>query len=48
MSGETRVEESCNRCGKEALGAIGEEALCESCIHGDSACCGRFSDDGPE
>lgn len=44
MSESIKASTACDRCGKEALGVLGDETLCETCIHGDSACCGRFSD----
>jgi len=43
MSEESQDRDSCDRCGKEALGVIGEELLSENCIHAESACCGGFS-----
>lgn len=33
----------CDRCGGDALGLLGEEHLCESCVHEASACCGEWS-----
>jgi len=33
--------EPCDRCGKEALGFLGDEQLCEDCLHGESSCCGN-------
>ncbi len=30
----------CHRCGQDALGLLGEEHLCETCVHEASACCG--------
>lgn len=30
---------SCDRCGKESLGKLGDENLCEDCLHEASACC---------
>jgi hypothetical protein len=34
----------CSRCGMEALGAIGDEILCESCYHVSGSCCGLSED----
>jgi hypothetical protein len=42
---ENSPENTCDRCGKEALGELGEETLCESCYHAETSCCGRFSTD---
>lgn len=39
---------ACTRCGREALGVLGEEALCESCYHSASACCGVFGEEEPQ
>jgi hypothetical protein len=30
----------CDRCGEDALGVLGDEHLCETCVHEASACCG--------
>lgn len=30
----------CDRCGQDALGVLGDENLCETCVHEVSACCG--------
>ena len=34
--------DACDRCGREALGVVGDETLCESCYHEAGACCGEF------
>ena len=34
--------DTCDRCGREALGVVGDETLCESCYHEAGACCGEF------
>lgn len=39
---------ACDRCGSDALGRIGDEALCESCLHEAGACCGSFGKPDPE
>lgn len=36
---------ACDRCGRESLGILGDEALCESCYHSATACCGAFGGD---
>lgn len=38
-------EDACTRCGMEALGAFGDEMLCEACYHASASCCG-LSEDG--
>lgn len=30
----------CDRCGGDAIGQLGDERLCENCVHEASACCG--------
>jgi len=42
---EAAVPETCDRCGKEAAGHLGEEALCETCYHAETSCCGRFGEE---
>ena len=37
---EPPEETTCDRCGKEAAGVLGDETLCESCYHGEASCCG--------
>jgi hypothetical protein len=37
--------EPCDRCWCESIGEVGEERLCESCYHAESACCGNFGDE---
>jgi hypothetical protein len=34
-------QEACDRCCKDALGILGDEHLCENCVHEASACCGE-------
>ncbi len=31
----------CDRCGQDALGVLGDEHLCETCVHEASGCCGE-------
>jgi len=33
---------TCDRCGREAAGAIGDEVLCENCCHEAGSCCGQY------
>lgn len=35
-------QEACDRCGRNALGILGEEHLCENCLHEVSGCCGEI------
>ncbi|MFT3990544.1 MAG: hypothetical protein QM680_03955 [Luteolibacter sp.] len=42
---EARSIFSCDRCGREALGIVGDEALCEDCYHEAGACCGDREED---
>lgn len=43
MTEESTIEPAlCDRCGGDALGLIGEEHLCENCVHEVSACCGEI------
>jgi hypothetical protein len=44
MNPESVQPEPCDRCGREAAGILGDEALCESCYHAESACCGNFGE----
>jgi hypothetical protein len=39
MMSEDSYEKTCDRCSKEALGVLGDETLCEDCLHESSACC---------
>ncbi len=41
-------EQDCDRCGRPALGILGDEALCEDCVHEVSACCGSFGGEQPQ
>ncbi len=40
-------EKECDRCGMPALGVLGDETLCENCIHEAGACCGSFGEEEP-
>jgi hypothetical protein len=49
VSGEQTSQdtaETCDRCGKEAAGIVGDERLCESCYHAETSCCGGSFDEG--
>jgi NMD protein affecting ribosome stability and mRNA decay len=45
MDAETAATATCDRCGREAAGHLGDEALCESCYHEASSCCGLFGEE---
>ncbi len=45
MDAGSATAETCGRCGQEAAGHLGDEALCETCYHEASSCCGLFGDE---